>query len=290
MKERKIARTTEGRHVEDGDGVGLTRVLNHETVEDHDPFLMLDAFDSYDPKEYAGGFPMHPHRGIETLTYLISGKVDHEDSMGNMRRIGAGEAQFLRAGSGVLHQEMPRPDRRLLGVQLWLNLPKKEKMSEPAYYDIREEQIGEVETAEASLRVVSGSLGQVKGFGGKDARLTFYDIEVKAGKQLTLPVKKGDKAFVLMMEGDALVSGCPIRAKTAVLFEDEGECITLGAPPSHPARILFFSAPPIGEKVAWGGPIVMNTMQEVMHAFEEIVEGRFMKHKGRVQRHEGLPS
>lgn len=139
LKNREIAKLVRGQRTTDGAGVRLVRVLGNGDVTDFDPFLMLDSFDSTNPLDYMAGFPVHPHRGIETITYLISGRIDHEDSMGNRGSIGAGESQWMTAGSGILHQEMPQPSDRMLGFQLWLNLPHEEKMTEPAYLSVTRE-------------------------------------------------------------------------------------------------------------------------------------------------------
>ncbi|MDL2253610.1 pirin family protein [Ruminococcaceae bacterium OttesenSCG-928-I18] len=286
MQERKIRKMVKGQVAQDGAGVKLVRVLGHDTVEDFDPFLMLDSFDSTNPDDYTRGFPMHPHRGIETVTYLISGEIDHEDSLGNMGRIGPGESQWMTAGSGIMHQEMPQPAERMLGFQLWLNLPKKDKMCDPQYYDIREDTIGEVETEEAKVRVIAGEYGGAKGARTDYIQASLYDVALKAGKSMTIPTKKGENVFVFLIEGDAVIEGKTIEAKTAVLFDD-GEAVTLTAPEGQDSRIIFYAGQPIREEVAWGGPIVMNTKQEIIQAFRDMHDGTFTKHEVRVHHHSG---
>ena len=156
MKRREIVRLVRGQQATDGAGVRLVWVLGKRDVEDFDPFLMLDSFDSADPADYVAGFPMHPHRGIETITYLIAGKIEHEDSLGNQGTIGSGESQWMTAGSGILHQEMPRASERMLGFQLWLNLPSGDKMAEPAYLGITQEMMPQLQKDGAQIRVLSG--------------------------------------------------------------------------------------------------------------------------------------
>ena len=158
MKQREIVKTVRGQRAVDGAGVSLVRVIGNRDVYDFDPFLMLDSFDSTDPNDYTAGFPWHPHRGIETVTYLISGKIEHMDSLGNSGTIHSGESQWMTAGSGILHQEMPKASERMLGFQLWLNLPKKDKMTEPAYLGITQEMIpvAAPEPATMSLLALGG--------------------------------------------------------------------------------------------------------------------------------------
>ena len=272
-----------GQPAQDGAGVQLTRVLGHDTVKDFDPFLMLDSFDSNDPNDYTRGFPMHPHRGIETITYLIGGEIDHEDSLGHKGRIGPGESQWMTAGSGIMHQEMPQPAERMLGLQLWLNLPKKDKMCEPQYFDIREDDMGDVETEEARVRVIAGEYAGAKGAQTDYIQASVYDITLKAGKSISLPTKAGETVFVFLIEGDAIVGDQIVQEKTAVLFED-GDAITLAAPSEHDSRVIFCSGKPIHEEVAWGGPVVMNTKEEVLQAFREIQDGTFIRHAGKMHR------
>ncbi|QQO08851.1 pirin family protein [Breznakiella homolactica] len=278
MSERTVKRLVRGFPAVDGAGVHLVRVLGHETVKDFDPFLMLDSFDSANPEDYIAGFPMHPHRGIETITYLIRGEIDHEDSLGNAGRIRDGQSQWMTAGSGILHQEMPQPTERLLGAQLWLNLPAAEKMAEPRYFDITKNMIGEKQTADATVRVLAGEYGDVKGAKPYHIQATYYDVAVKPGKSITIDTKAGETVFIFLIEGDAVITGDRIPEKTAVLF-GEGDRITAAAPKDGPSRFLFLSGKPLGEEIAWGGPIVMNTRTELFKAFQELEEGTFIKHK-----------
>lgn len=279
MTQRKIKRQVRGHQAVDGAGVHLVRVLGLDTVEDFDPFLMLDSFDSTNPADYTAGFPMHPHRGIETVTYLIQGEIDHEDSLGNAGKIRDGQSQWMTAGSGILHQEMPRPSARILGVQLWLNLPQDEKMTEPKYFDIAGDMIGEKVTEEgAVVRVLAGEYEGVRGAKPHHIQATYYDIALPESGAITLPAKPDETVFVFLIEGDALIENNVIPEKTAVLF-GEGEALTVAAPPGQKSRFLFLSAKPLGQPVAWGGPVVMNTRAELLQAFKDLEEGNFIRHK-----------
>lgn len=277
MTERAVKKLVSGIPAVDGAGVRLVRVLGHDTAYDFDPFLMLDSFDSIDPGDYIAGFPKHPHRGIETVTYLISGEIDHEDSLGNKGRILSGQSQWMTSGSGILHQEMPRPAERMLGVQLWINLPRKDKMTEPKYFDITEDMIGKKVTESATVRVISGEYKGITGVRPHHVQATCFDVELSGGSSISLDTRPEDTAFVFLIEGEAVVQGDLIREKTAVLFSN-GDYVTLSAPYGKKSRFLFLSAEPLKEPISWGGPIVMNTTDELQHAFEELRSGKFIKH------------
>lgn len=276
MKKREIVKTVRGQRMTDGAGVRLIRVLGTGDVEDFDPFLMLDSFDSTDPSDYTAGFPMHPHRGIETITYLISGKIEHEDSLGNKGTIDAGESQWMSAGSGILHQEMPKPSDRMLGFQLWLNLPQKDKMTTPAYLSITREMIPQVTKGKANILVLSGHLGKTAGVTPNHIPATIYDVKLSKGEEIELATKPDETVFVFLIEGDAIINEQPVFSKTAVLF-DKGDYIALSAQPNSDLRFIFFSAKALHEPIAWGGPIVMNTKAELELAFDELQRGVFIK-------------
>ena len=277
MKRREVLKTIRGQRATDGAGVRLVRVLGHRDVEDFDPFLMLDSFDSINPADYVAGFPMHPHRGIETISYLISGRIEHKDSLGNQGAIEAGESQWMTAGSGILHQEMPKEAGRMLGFQLWLNLPAKEKMAEPAYLSITGEMMPTVKKDGAVIRVLSGSFEQAAGVMPRHIPATIYDIELSKGKNVEIPTKPDETVFVFLMEGDAFINEQPVLSKTAVLF-GEGDAIALSAKNEGDLRFIFFSGKALHEPIAWGGPIVMNTRRELEQAFDELQKGTFIKH------------
>lgn len=280
MAERTVKKLVRGQPTVDGAGVHLVRVLGNGTVEDFDPFLMLDSFDSENPDDYTKGFPQHPHRGIETVTYLISGEIDHEDSLGNKGRIGPGQSQWMTAGSGIIHQEMPQAAKRMLGFQLWINLPREDKMTDPLYFDIREDDIGQTTIDTATVRVISGEFKGVRGAQPHFIQATLLDVSLPVGKTVTLPTKAGENVFAFLIEGNAVIGGDEIAEKTAVLF-GEGDGISVTAPADKPARFIFFSGKPLGEPVAWGGPIVMNTREELKQAFADLDEGNFIRHEAK---------
>ncbi len=280
MKERTIKRKVKGNAAIDGAGVHLIRVLGPETVEDFDPFLMLDSFDSKNPNDYIKGFPWHPHRGIETITYLAKGEIDHSDSLGNTGSIKAGQTQWMTAGSGIMHQEMPQASDEMLGLQFWLNLPQKEKMTSPKYFDIKEDMVGVYEEDKINVKVISGEYNGVKGVNSHHIPTNLYHISLEAGAKINIPVKEDETVFVFLLVGDCIVSGELVDAKTAVLLVD-GDTVVLEAPENKTADIIFAMAKPLHEEVAWGGPIVMNTREELEKAFQELNTGDFVKEEAK---------
>ena len=277
MKIREILKLIRGKRAVDGAGVSLVRVLGNETVEEFDPFLMLDSFDSTDPNDYIAGFPIHPHRGIETVTYLISGRIDHKDSLGNSGTISGGECQWMTAGSGIMHEEMPKPSDRMLGFQLWLNLPAKDKMCEPAYNAISREDMPSINENGAEIAVISGNFKTLQGFKPKYIDATILDVKLGKGKSIELETKN-ETVFVFLINGDAVIGGKRIAEKTAVLFGD-GDFISVNAPDDGECRFIFYSGSTLKEPVAWGGPIVMNTQKELREAFNELRNGSFIVKK-----------
>ena len=275
VKERKVVQTVQGINAVDGAGVHLTRVLGHSTVKAFDPFLMLDSFDSENPQDYIKGFPMHPHRGIETVTYLVQGRIEHQDSLGNKGVIEPGCSQWMTGGSGILHQEMPQAEKRMLGFQLWLNLPKSEKMTEPKYFEIRKEDIPIFKGDGYTVGVVSGVYHDVEGARPHHIQAMILDLTVESGKTVIIPTKKGETVFAFMIEGDGQIGNVRYKEKSAVLFDD-GDYIEVQAADT-PLRFAAFSAPALNEPVAWGGPIVMNTEEELKQAFADLEEGTFIK-------------
>ncbi len=263
----------------DGAGVRLTRVFGHADVRDFDPFLMLDAFDSTDPDEYVRGFPWHPHRGIETITYLIEGDIEHGDSLGNKGSIRDGDCQWMTAGSGIIHQEMPQPTKRLFGAQLWLNLPAEDKMTVPRYGDIHSEDIPEVEHDGARVRVIAGAYSDTRGaFEGAHVKATYLDVEILPGHEWSIATERDATVFAYILRGEGRFDGKgeSVPEKRAILFGD-GDTVMIRALSSG-VRFLFLVAQPLKEPIAWGGPIVMNTQDELDSAFGEIDIGTFIKH------------
>ncbi len=276
MKLRTIKRIVQGKPAIDGAGVHLTRVLGTSTIEDFDPFLMLDSFDSRNPEDYIRGFPTHPHRGIETITYLVSGELAHQDSLGNKGLITSGACQWMTAGSGILHQEMPQEAERLLGLQLWLNLPAAEKMTNPKYFDIEPQDVGLVEENGGFVKVISGEYKGVRGVTPHHIQATLLDVKLDEGQSIEIPVKEGETVFVFLIEGAGMLDGEIFEEKTALLL-GEGELVEVSALPGEVLRFFLASAPPLHEPVAWGGPIVMNTREELRLAFDELRDGTFIK-------------
>lgn len=276
MKKRSITRVVQGVPAVDGAGVRLNRVLGGSTIEDFDPFLMLDSFDSRDPQDYLRGFPTHPHRGIETITYLIQGSIAHEDSLGNKGLITSGASQWMTAGSGILHQEMPQESERLLGLQLWLNLPAAEKMTTPKYFDIEPEDIGLVQESVGTVRVISGEYKGVRGVTPHHIQASLLDVQLEEGQSIEIAVAENETVFVFLIEGDGMLDGEIFEEKTALLLGD-GELVEVCALPGEKLRFILASAPKLGEPVAWGGPIVMNTREELNQAFSELRNGTFIK-------------
>jgi redox-sensitive bicupin YhaK (pirin superfamily) len=276
MVERKPEKSVRGRRTVDGAGVRLVRVLGNETAVAFDPFLMLDSFDSENPADYSAGFPLHPHRGIETITYLISGEMDHRDSLGNSGKIKGGEAQWMTAGRGIMHEEMPIASERMLGVQIWLNLIKSEKMTPPAYFDIKDDMIGKKATDFGSVRVISGEYEGVNGVKPPHHLARLLDVTVMPGKEASIATDYDTNVFVFLILGNAIIGGSKFEEKSAVLFH-RGDIIRVRAFDNEPARFIFFESKRIDEPIAWGGPIVMNTRDELLEAYTELDNNTFIR-------------
>ena len=272
---RKISDKMTGFRTTDGAGVSLVRVLGIKTVEQYDPILMLDSFDSTDPEAYIKGFPMHPHRGIETISLIVRGKMMHRDSLGHEDLITDGEVQWMTAGSGILHEEKLPASERMLGVQLWLNMPQKDKMSPPTYHSLKKDTIEEIEIEGGILRLISGSYLNHKGYKGKYLPLDYYDIRLEANKKLTIETAYDKSIFVFTLLGRAKVGGEVVDEKTAVKLT-EGDSIEIESLDQE-IIILFVSSDRLDESISWGGPIVMNTDEEIQTAFKELRDGSFLK-------------
>lgn len=276
---RNIKRLVNGIPAIDGAGVQLVRLVGNNDVKDFDPFLLFDAFDSTDPATYIKGFPWHPHRGMETVTYLIEGEIEHGDSLGNVDVIRAGDCQWMTAGSGIIHQEMPRPANRLLGGQLWLNLPAKNKMTAPQYKPIVKSDIPVIEEKNATVRILTGSYNGHKGATDGDfVKAMYLDITVHPDSEWEIDTPPSHTLFIYIVEGKATFGHDyprTIAAKNVVLF-DTGEALKLHTS-EKPVRLLLMSGKPLREPIAWGGPIVMNTREELMNAFQELDENTFIK-------------
>jgi quercetin 2,3-dioxygenase len=280
MKTRTIAKTYAGTPSVDGAGVRLNRIIGHADTADLDPFLMLDFFDSRDPEDYRKGFPWHPHRGIETITYLIDGLIEHGDSLGNKGVIGPAGCQWMTAGSGIIHQEMPQPAEHMLGAQLWLNLPAAHKMTEPAYRDITAKDLAIFEDETLLVKVIAGDFKGKKGpVSGTYVDPLYMDAAIKPGGHFEPALPETETAFLLMLEGEIQFPD----GKKASAADTKGVLLTNGGQASigaeNGARFLFIAGRPLREPVAWGGPIVMNTREELSLAFKELDSGTFIKHK-----------
>lgn len=275
--ERKIKERVRGYRTTDGAGVSLVRVLGNATVHSFDPILMLDSFDSYNPEDYVAGFPLHPHRGIETISLIVQGNMVHKDSLGHEDAIRDGEVQWMTAGSGILHEETLPPSERMLGVQLWLNMPAKDKMAHPEYHSIKKHEIENIKIDGGTLRLISGQYKENRGFQGKYQPLDYYHIVLEAGKSLVIDTEKEKSVTVFTLVGNAKIAGEPVEEKTAVKLT-RGDCVTIEAMDPE-TQILFISSDLLDEPVVWGGPIVMNTKKELDLAFTELRNGNFLKTK-----------
>lgn len=298
---RKILKVLKSRRTIEGAGVHLRRAFGNSEVPLFDPFLLLDDFRSDDPDYYLAGFPWHPHRGIETITYMLNGNVEHGDSMGNKGVITPGDVQWMTAGSGIIHQEMPKGDNNGLmgGFQLWANLPSSHKMMEPRYRDVNSAQIPEVTLGNgSSIKIICGKVGDIEG-PVRDIVIEpeYLDISVPHGSELVYKTKLGHTVFAYVIDGRGYfcreknpftyevtgenyfdIQRDPfIGDGTLALFGDGNEIIVQTE--DEPVRFLLISGKPIGEPVAWYGPIVMNTQEELRIAFEEYRNGTFIRHK-----------
>ena len=284
----------------EGAGVRLKRVFGFHEVPQLDPFLLLDCFQSDNRDDYVRGFPWHPHRGIETITYVLDGDVEHQDSLGNRGVIRPGDVQWMTAGSGIIHQEMPQgsPTGRMWGVQLWANLPRTQKMMDPRYREVTAAQIPAVKTPEgATVRIICGKLGTVEGPVREIVTDPEYlDVSLPVGKTFTHAVKPGYTVFAYVADGQGyfdrernpfgrevigenyfdMQPPCACGEGTIALYEPAGNTIVVTTD-KQPVRFLLVSCKPLKEPVAWYGPIVMNTKDELKTAFEEFEAGSFIK-------------
>ncbi len=299
MSIRPVKRIIEARPTIEGAGVKLRRAFGFGDTEEYDPFLLLDDFRNEKPADYLRGFPWHPHRGIETITYVLAGNVDHGDSLGNRGSMGAGDVQWMTAGRGILHQEMPKGDSngRMHGFQLWANLPASLKMTAPRYQDIPSREISEVTDDDGTkVRIICGSFwGKSGPVDGIAADPRYLDVWVPPGKRKTLPVETNNHAFAYVFDGDGTFRDAskpqPVRTdyvgsnqgevydragnRSLVLF-DSGDEVTVQAG-DNGIRFLLVSGQPLKEPVAWHGPIVMNTEEELRQAYAELNMGTFIK-------------
>jgi len=271
--QRRIVRQGRGTPTSDGAGVTLTRVIGTAALPDLDPFLMLDEFGSDDPTAYIGGFPSHPHRGFETVTYMLAGRMRHRDSRGNEGLLEPGSVQWMTAASGLIYSEMPEQEAGLMrGFQLWINLPAAAKMGTPRYQDIAPSALPAATLPGATVKVVAGSFGGVDSPVETGATAPLYlDLALEAGASVDVPLRHADTGFVYVYEGSGAVGGTSLAAGTIGVLSP-GTSVTVGA--SAPARLLLIAATPLHEPVAKYGPFVMNTAAEIQTAFADYRAGR----------------
>ncbi|MBN2047672.1 MAG: pirin family protein [Anaerolineaceae bacterium] len=278
MTTRTIKQRYAGVSSVDGAGVRLLRVFGHRDVYDVDPFLLLDFFDSRNPQDYIKGFPWHPHRGIETITYLISGLLEHGDSLGNKGVIKPMGCQWMTAGSGIIHQEMPQATEHLLGAQLWLNLPREHKMTAPTYRDIIEKDLAVYEDEMMEVKVIAGTFrGKTGPVSGTFVDPMYLDLSLRPGGTFEMEIDGDETVFLLFLEGSAVFAD----GQTAGAEDSRAALLTSGELVHFTSetglRCLLAAGKPLHEPIAWGGPIVMNTRAELEQAFEDLDQGTFIR-------------
>jgi redox-sensitive bicupin YhaK (pirin superfamily) len=299
MSIRPIKRVIKSQPTIEGAGVHLRRAFGFHSTSDFDPFLLLDDFRNDIPADYLAGFPWHPHRGIETITYVLAGTVEHGDSMGNKGAIGAGDIQWMTAGRGIIHQEMPKGDLegRMHGFQLWANLPASLKMTAPRYQEVKAPEIPEVKDDDGtSTRIITGTFGGKKGpVEGIAADPVYIDVSVPPGVRKVIPVETTRHAFAYVFAGDGKFCNAskPLEVPTesvgwaddvppkdaenrSLILFDRGDEVAVQAG-ENGIRFLLVSGKPLQEPVAWYGPIVMNTQAQLQQAFDELQKGTFLK-------------
>jgi quercetin 2,3-dioxygenase len=302
MSLRPIKRIIQAKPTLEGAGVHLRRAFGFGNTSDFDPFLLLDDFRNDIPEDYLAGFPWHPHRGIETITYVLAGTVEHGDSIGNRGSIAAGDVQWMTAGSGIIHQEMPKGDQagRMHGFQLWANLPSALKMTAPRYQEVKAPDVPVITDDDGTrVRIVCGNFWGTKGpVDGIAADPVYLDVSVPPGKRKSLPVVTTNHAFAYVFAGtgkfcnasgplavptervgwlETVPPPAQVDNRSLVLF-DSGDEVTVQAGEDG-IRFLLISGKPLQEPVAWYGPIVMNTQEQLRQAFEELERGTFLKSK-----------
>lgn len=301
IETRKISKVLKSKPTLEGAGVHLKRAFGFSQVPMFDPFLLLDDFRSDNPEHYLKGFPWHPHRGIETITYVLRGDVEHGDSMGNKGVISSGDVQWMTSGSGIIHQEMPKgdPDGLMYGFQLWANLPKSHKMMDPRYRDVKSGQIPVVSLENGTkIRVICGKVGNTQG-PVQDIVIDpeYLDITVPVGSEFSHPTKRGYRVLAYIIEGKGYfckekepfsyemeginyfdMKRDPFLENGDLVLFSDGDQVMVSTEGDN-VRFLLISGKPIGEPIAWYGPIVMNTQDELRIAFEELNKGTFIKHK-----------
>ena len=271
-KTRTVQQIVKGIQTSDGSGVNLTRIIGSPELNMLDPFLLLDEFGSNDPDDYIAGFPPHPHRGFETITYMLNGKFRHKDSAGNEGYLTDGSVQWMTAGKGVIHSEMPEQTEGLVrGFQLWLNLPKEKKMIEPAYNDIPADKIPIVNVPGGQVKIISGTFLGITGPGISHTGILYYDILLDTGSEIIIPIENGWNGFCYVYEG-SISCGQTVSKSHLAILSTEGvfRCTAT----VNNTRFILVAGMPLNEPVARGGPFVMNTRGEILQAFEDYQAGR----------------
>jgi redox-sensitive bicupin YhaK (pirin superfamily) len=274
---RHIEQLIEGIATSDGAGVKLTRVLTGKLQRRLDPFLMLDAFGSYVPDDYIAGFPDHPHRGFETVTYMLSGRMRHRDSAGNEGLLDNGGVQWMTAGRGVIHSEMPEQIEGVMeGFQLWINLPAKHKMDEPWYRDFASESIPEyITTSGARVRVIAGTSGGVEGvITRQDTEPLFLDVHLPAGASFQAAIPGTHNAFIYVYRGEVVVGDTQVGPRRMGILSTGADGVTLTA--ATDARLILLAGRPLNEPIVQYGPFVMNTQEEIHQALDDFRSGHFV--------------
>ena len=270
---RKIKSVLESRPTMEGAGVRLRRVFGFANIPKFDPFLLLDHFGSDDPKDYIKGFPWHPHRGIETVTYMIRGSVEHADSIGNRGVINSGDVQWMTAGSGIIHQEMPKAfNGNMMGFQLWVSLPREKKMTKPRYNGLTADDLEVVELDRTRIIVIAGTFNDVSG-PVRDLFVESECFDVHLDGLFNHSTKKRT-CFIFVYEGSVRIDEEQVDSGSCALLENEGDVVVNGV-----GKFIFVAGNPLKEPIAWGGPIVMNTQDELEAAFLELRKGSFILDK-----------
>ena len=276
-QQRRVKQIVRGHATSDGAGVRLTRVIGSTELPDLDPFLMLDEFGSDKPGDYLAGFPEHPHRGFETVTYMLAGRMRHHDNQGNTGLLGPGSVQWMTAGRGILHSEMPEQEHGLMqGFQLWVNLPARDKMCAPRYQDIPADAVPLITPAPGvQVRVLAGSLGDIEGPVRAVATAPVYlDITLQPSTQFSVPLPREHAAFAYVFEGETAIGDATAVQRGQLAVLDSGDSVTLTAGKSG-ARMILVAGQPLREPVAKYGPFVMNTQREIVQAVEDFRAGKF---------------
>jgi len=275
MNVRKIIKVVRGIETSDGAGVNLTRIIGTPELNMLDPFLLLDEFGSNNPNDYIAGFPSHPHRGFETITYMLNGKFRHKDSAGNQGLLSDGSVQWMTAGRGVIHSEMPEQTEGLVrGFQLWLNLPKRLKMTTPSYHDIPNETIPQIDFPGGKIKIISGKFQNITGPGNPHTGMFYHDITLNKDSNFSMPLNDGWNVFIYVYEGSIVINK-KVQYKNLAVLNNIGDLEIFTK--NDNAKFILIGGEPLNEPVARGGPFVMNTKQEILEAFSDYQNGLLCK-------------